>query len=88
MLGTACVARFGAAGSMDVMSRRIEIRLERVDRDRDRRVGVGAPQFPAGKHHGVEPLRIIAAIDRDRVWICLAAVANLDRAHSAAGGCG
>src|ERR1700692_4976660 len=43
---------------------RFQIRLERLDRDLERRVGSLAPQFAAVEQHGVEPLRIVALAER------------------------
>ena len=66
------------------MSRRIEIGLERVDRDLERRVGVGAPQLAPVEHHGVEPLRIVARSIASVSGEDVAAVHALDRADLAA----
>jgi len=71
--------------STKLVLRRIEIGLERVDGDLDRGVGVRAPQFAAVEHDGVEPLRIVALVDCDRVRERVAAVHELDDAETAAG---
>src|SRR6185436_18312811 len=59
-------------------SSRIEIGLERVDRDLERRIGIRAPQLLAREHHRIKPLRIVTVVGCDRVRIHVAAVAHLD----------
>src|SRR5262249_29950226 len=72
-------------GRNDRASRRIEIGLERVDRDLQRGFGIGAPQFAAVERHGVEPLRIVAPVGGDRIRERMAAVHELDHADASAG---
>src|SRR5262245_21559361 len=74
-----------SAGMTTPKSRRLEVGLERVDRDLEARLGVRAPQLGAVEHHGIEPLRIVALVDRDRVGERLAAVDELHHADLAAG---
>src|SRR5580658_2302969 len=59
---------------------RLQIRLERVDRDLQRGVGILAPQFAAIEQHGVEPLRIVAFAERGGVRKDMAAADRLDDA--------
>src|SRR5437870_1312992 len=55
--GLASSARLAATGSIASMSRRFQIGLERLDRDLQRRVGIGAPQVTPVEADRVEPLR-------------------------------
>src|SRR3984957_4952025 len=57
---------------------RLQIRLERVDRDLQRGIGSLAPQFAAVEQHGVEPLRIVAPAERGGVGKDMAAADRLD----------
>src|SRR3954462_3699107 len=63
---------------------RLEIGLERVDRDSDGRVGVRAPQLRAGEADRVEPLRVLTGAAGVRVREDLAAVERHDRAGAPA----
>src|SRR5260370_29728470 len=65
-------------------SRRFEIRLERVDRYLDGRIGVRAPELAALEYDGVEPLRAVALVDRERIGKGVATVHQLDDAEPAA----
>src|SRR2546426_6083668 len=64
--------------------RRVEIRLEGVDRDRHGRIGVGAPQLPGGEAHRIEPLRVLTPPVRLAVGEDVAAVYERDGADVAA----
>src|ERR1700689_2006829 len=59
---------------------RFQIRLERLDRNLERRVGFLAPQFAAVEQHGVEPLRIVTLAERGGVRKDMAAADRLDGA--------
>src|SRR5580698_8794025 len=59
---------------------RFQIRLERVDRDLQRGIGILAPQFAAVEQYGVEPLRIVALAERGGVGKDVAAADRLDDA--------
>src|SRR5580693_1115781 len=59
---------------------RFQIRLERLDRDLERRVGSRAPQFAAVEQHGVEPLRIVALAERGDIGKDMAAADRFDNA--------
>src|SRR5437879_7777300 len=63
--------------------RLLQIRLECVDRDLHGRVGIRAPQLPAVEHHGIEPLRVLARLDRRAIWKDMAALIALDPADMA-----
>src|SRR5580693_7898489 len=57
---------------------RLQIRLERFDRDLERRVGALAPQFATVEQHGVEPLRIVALAEGCGIGKDMAAANGLD----------
>src|SRR6185437_3015361 len=65
--------------------RALQIRLEGLDRDLQRRIGVVAPKIAAGEHDGIEPLRIVALALRGAVRKHMAAVDALDDPGVAAG---
>src|SRR3954471_16881657 len=56
----------------------LQIRLERVDGDLQRRVSVLAPELARVEYHRVEPLGIVAAVRRGRIRKDLRAVIALD----------
>src|SRR5215471_14705301 len=64
-------------------SGRLQIGLERVDRDLDRGIGVAAPELAAIKHDRVEPLRVLAFFRRRRIRKHMTAVIALDHADMA-----
>src|SRR5579862_3827465 len=71
--------RAGPVGSAGMTgSCRFQIRLERVDRDLQRGIGILAPQFAAVEQHGVEPLRIVAFAEGRGVGKDVAAADRLD----------
>src|SRR5262249_39980744 len=76
-------ARCIASGTRTI-SRRFKIGLPRLDRHRERRVGVLAPQFAALEAHGIEPLRVLACADRDGVGEDVEAAHAFDHARAAA----
>src|SRR3989442_6423798 len=80
MPGTASVARRAAAGST-VMSGRLQVWLERLDRDLQGRVGGRAPELVAVEHHRVQPIRGLAPAPGGRIPGDLAAAERLDDAH-------
>src|SRR5262245_31156187 len=66
-------------------SRRIEIRLERIDRDSEGWVGVRTPKLCAFEHYCVEPLRVVSLVDCHHVRKCMAAVHQFDHADAPTG---
>src|SRR5688500_12373032 len=83
MPGTAAVAWRAAAGS-NFGSGGLKVRLERLDRYGQRRIGMGAPEVARVEHHRVKPLRVLALPCRDRVGKDMAAAHRFDQAFMAA----
>src|SRR5829696_7177877 len=81
--GTAAVASRAAAGSK-FESGGLKVRLERLDRHRQRRIGIGTPELTAVENHGVKPLWVLAAPCRDRVGKDMAAPHRFDQPFMAA----
>ena len=70
--------------SFFVMSGRVEIGLESLDRYLHGGIAVRSPQIAALEAHGVEPLRVVALAHRGAVGKHMGAVHALDRADLAA----
>src|SRR5687767_712615 len=83
MPGTTSMARRNVAGST-VISGGLQVRLEGLDRDRERRVGVRPPEVAAVENYSVEPLRVLAPARRDGVREDVAAAHCLDHPSTAA----
>src|SRR5262245_50953223 len=83
MPGTASMARRSATGST-ATSGRLQVRLERLDRDRQGWVGVRSPELAAVEHDGIEPLRVLAFARHDRVRKDVTAAHGFDHPSMAA----
>src|SRR5579872_4394403 len=65
-------------------SSQLQIRLERLDRNFERRIARLAPQFAAVEQHRVDPLRVFTFADRNHVGIDVTAADGFDDAGLAA----
>src|SRR5262249_38750401 len=63
----------------------LEIRLKGVDRNLESWIGIRAPQLASLEHYGIQPLRIVPAIYRNRIPEHVTALAKLDIAKLSSG---
>src|SRR5215471_12946176 len=64
---------------------RLQIWLEGIDRYINCWIGIRAPQFAPIEDHRIEPLRVVALADRNRIREHVTAAAKFDHAELSAG---